>query len=233
MKVAVFGLEDFPLGKKSLSDERLSRLKEIFKSKKSTPLQIEFIPIEDVKDAEVVFSTEDKKTDLILSDLEYVQDRLNRDIPQEEKTLFNKAKDILEKEDFLFKHFNKEESKILRGFPLLTIMPVYLTKDKNCTDLSQDALKEIYHASGRVYFFTAADREARMWSIHNGETALGAAGCIHSDIKQGFIRAEVVSVDDILEAGHYNQVKNEGKVRLEDKDYIVKDGDYILFRANK
>lgn len=233
MKVAVFRLEDFPLGKKSLSDERLSRLKEIFKSKKSTPLQIEFIPIEDVKDAEVVFSKEDKKTDLVLSDLEYVQERLGKDIPQEEKVLFTKAKDILEKEEFLFKYLNKEELKILKGFPLLTVIPVYLIKDESGFDLSQDILKEIYYASGRIYFFTGGERESRMWSIHDGDTALEAAGCIHSDIKQGFVRAEVVSVDDILEAGHYNQVKNEGKVRLEDKDYIVKDGDYILFRANK
>lgn len=233
MKVAVFGLEDFPLGKKSLSDKRLPRLKEIFKSKKATPLQIEFVPIEEVKDAEVVLSKEDKKTDLILSDLEYVQDRLTKEIPAEEKALFNKAKEILEKEEFLYKHLSDAELKILRGFPLLTDLPVYLIKDDSSFDLSPDTLKEIYYASGRICFFTGAERESRMWSIHKGKTALEAAGCIHSDIQQGFIRAEVVNIDDLLAAGHYNQVKNEGKLRLEEKDYIVKDGDYILFRANK
>ena len=233
MKVAVFGLEDFPLGKKSLSDERLPRLKEIFKSKKATPLQIEFIPIEEVKDAEVVLSKEEKKTDLILSDLEYVQDRLTKEIPAEEKNLFNKVKEILEKEDFLYKHLSDAELKILKGFPLLTNLPVYLIKDDSSFDLSPDVLKEIYYASGRIYFFTGAERESRMWSLHKGKTAWEAAGCIHSAIQQGFIRAEVVNIDELLAAGHYNQVKNEGKVRLEEKDYIVQDGDYILFRANK
>ncbi|MFH1622781.1 MAG: DUF933 domain-containing protein [Candidatus Omnitrophota bacterium] len=233
MKVAVFSLEDFPLGKMSFSDERLAHLKEIFKSKKATPLQIDFVPIDEVKDAEVVLSKEEKKTDLVLTDLEYVQDRLTKDVPQEEKALFTKAKDVLEKEDFLSKYLNIEELKILKGFPLLTILPVYLIKDDINFDLSPEILKEIYYASGRIYFFTGGERESRMWSIRNGVTALEAAGCIHSDIQRGFIRAEVVSADDIVKAGHYNQVKNEGKVRLEEKDYVVQDGDYILFRANK
>ena len=232
MKVAIFSLDDFPLGKKNLPDERLSRLKEMFKSKKLTPIQIEFVSIGNIKDAEVVFSKEDKKTDLILTDLDYVQDRLNKDISQEEKTLFSKAKEILEKEEFLFSHFNQEELKILRGFPLITVLPIYLIKEETDFDLT-NVLKEIYSVSGRICFFTAGDRDARMWSIQKQTTALDAAGCIHSDIKQGFIRAEAVSIGDLLSAGHYNQVKNEGKVRLENKEYIVKDGDFILFRFNK
>jgi hypothetical protein len=233
MKVAVFGLEGFPLGKKSFADEKLDSLVEIFKSKKATPLQIEFVPIEEVKDAEVVLSREDKKTDLVLTDLEYVQDRLAKEISPEEKSLFTKADSILEKEDFLYKHFSSAELKLLKGFPLLTVLPVYLIPGDSNLDLSAQALKEIYYASGRIVFFTAGEKEARMWSIHKGDTALEAAGCIHSDIQQGFIKAEVVSVDDILTAGHYNQVKNEGKIRLEGKEYIVQDGDYIIIRANK
>lgn len=233
MKVAVFGLENFPLGKKSYSDERLGSLQEIFSSKKVTPLPIEFVSIEDAKDAEVILSKEDKRTDLVLTDLDYVQDRLTKEIPTEEKNLFTKAKDILEKEDFLFKHFNSGELKLLKGFPLLTIVPVYLIKDDSDFDLSQETLKEIYYASGRIVFYTGGEKDSRMWSIHKGETAWEAAGCIHSDIQQGFIRAEVVNVDEIIEAGHYNQLKNEGKVRLEEKDYVVQDADYIIFRSNK
>lgn len=232
MKVAVFGLESFPLGKKNVPDERLSRLAEISKSKKETPIQIEFVPIENIKDAEVLLSKDEKKTDLILSDLEYVQDRLTKEIPEQEKTLFSKAKEILEKEDFLSKHLSKEELKTLKGFPLLTALPLYLIKDESDFSPQKD-LKEIYYASGRICFFTAGEKEARVWSIHNGQTAWEAAGCIHSDIQQGFVRAEVISLDDLFSAGHLNQAKNEGKVRLEGKDYIVKDGDCILFRANK
>lgn len=232
MKVAVLGLENFPLGKKNIPDERLPRLSEISKSKKETPIQIEFVDMENIKDAEVLFSKDEKKTDLILSDLEYVQERLSKEIPEQEKTLFSKAKEILEKEEFLSKHLNKEELKALKGFPLLTVLPVYLIKKEEDFDPEGD-LRKIYYISGRICFFTAGEKEARMWSIHDGQTAWEAAGCIHSDIQQGFVRAEVVSLDDLFAAGHLNQAKNEGKVRLEGKDYIVKDGDCILFRANK
>lgn len=232
MKVVTFGLENFALGKKSLSDERLARLEEIFKSKKTSPLQIEFVPIEDIKDAEVIFSAQDKKMDLVLTDLDYVQERLTKDIPPQEKELFIKAKDILEKEEFLSRNLNQEELRILKGFPLLTILCVYLIKDENDID-EQKILKEIYYSSHRICFFTASEREARTWSLYKGQTAYDAAGCIHSDIQKGFIRAEVVNIEDLLLAGNYNQVKNEGKVRLENKDYVVQDGDFILFRFSK
>ena len=232
MKVAVFSLDDFPLGKKSFSDDRLEELQEIFKSKKITSLQIEFISIDHIKDAEVVVTSQDKKVDLILSDLEYVQDRLTKEIPPQEKELFEKSKSLLEQEKFLSSELNNEELKILKGFPVISCFPVYLLDNIEDID-DDDILKEIYFLSGRIYFFTGGEREVRMWSIHKGETAWEAASCIHSDIQQGFIRAEVVSVDEIIEAGHYNQVKNEGKIRLENKDYVVQDSDFILFRSNK
>ncbi|MDD5618664.1 MAG: DUF933 domain-containing protein [Candidatus Omnitrophica bacterium] len=232
MKIAVFSLEGFTFGKKNVADDRLPRLQEIFSSKKITPVQIEFVPMENIKDSEVVLAKEDQKTDLILSDLEYVQERLAKEIPPDEKTLFSKAKEVLEKEDFLFKNFNKEELKILKGFPLITALPVYLIKDQSDLE-SEGVFKNIYYASGRICFFTAGEKEARAWSIRDQETAHEAAGAIHSDIKQGFIRAEVTTLDELFQAGHYNQLKNEGKVRLENKEYIIKDGDLILFRSGK
>jgi len=232
MKVAVFGLEGFSFGKENVEDERLDHLQEVSNSKKITPVQIEFVPIENIKDAEVVLTLEDKKTDLILSDLDYVQDRLIKEIPPEEKTLFSKAKEILEKEEFLSQRLNKDELKILKGFPLLTTLPVYLIKGMEDFQDSE-IFKKIYYTSDRICFFTAGEKEARAWSIRNGETAHEAAGCIHSDIKQGFIRAEVTTLDELFQVGHYNQLRNEGKIRLEGKEYIIKDGDLILFRANK
>lgn len=232
MKVAIFDLEDFVFGKKNFFDPRLDELQELFKAKKTTPLQIEFISIDEIKDAEVVVSGEDKKLDLVLSDLEYVDDRLTKEIPPHEKELFEKSKSMLEQEHFLSSKLNQDELKILKGFPLLTTLPIYLLHAVDDVE-NQDVLGEIYSLSGRIFFFTAGEREARMWSIRRGETAWGAAGYIHSDIQQGFIRAEVVGVDELLAAGHYNQAKNEGKIRLENKEYIVKEGDVILFRFNK
>ncbi|MFC1752693.1 DUF933 domain-containing protein [Thermoproteota archaeon] len=234
MKVAVFGLENFDIGKYSLDDERLDGLEAVFKPKKTTTIQIDFVAMDEIKDAEVVLTSEEKRADLIITDLDYVSERLAKEIPDQEKALFTRMKETLEKEELLFPTLTEDERKTLKGYPLISRLPVCLAKGPaDSVELDDDILKEIYYASGRIGFFTGGPKDVRMWSVRKGTTAYEAAGCIHSDIQAGFIRAEVCSVDDILSAGHYNQVKNEGKVRLEEKDYIVQDGDYIIFLSNK
>lgn len=103
-------------------------------------------------------------------------------------------------------------------------------------DLEEDAKNRIVRTSfdllGQMVFFTAGDPEARAWPLRNGDTALKAAGTIHSDIERGFIRAEVVAFDDFKAAGSMQAAQKAAKVRLEGKDYRVKDGDIILFRFN-
>jgi len=85
---------------------------------------------------------------------------------------------------------------------------------------------------GLVSFFTVVHDEVRCWLIPKDTTALDGAGIIHSDMKKGFIRAEVLAYDDLIAAGGYQQAKKGAKVRLEGKDYIVGDGDVIYFRFN-
>jgi ribosome-binding ATPase YchF (GTP1/OBG family) len=85
---------------------------------------------------------------------------------------------------------------------------------------------------GLVSFFTVVHDEVRCWLIPKDMTALHGAGIIHSDMKKGFIRAEVLAYDDLIAAGGYQQAKKGAKVRLEGKDYIVRDGDVIYFRFN-
>lgn len=81
-------------------------------------------------------------------------------------------------------------------------------------------------------YFTAGEKEVRAWTIPQGATAPQAAGKIHTDFERGFIRAEVIAYDDYVECNGENGAKDAGKKRLEGKDYIVKDGDVILFRFN-
>jgi ribosome-binding ATPase YchF (GTP1/OBG family) len=83
-----------------------------------------------------------------------------------------------------------------------------------------------------ITFFTAGEKEVKAWTIKNGTTAKEAAGKIHSDIERGFIRAEVVDFDTFREIKSMNRIKELGKVRLEGKEYIVKDGDIVYFRFN-
>ena len=93
-------------------------------------------------------------------------------------------------------------------------------------------IKASYSLLGLINYFTAGEMEARAWTIVEGTKAPQAAGKIHSDIEKGFIRAEIVSFDDLEACGNQNAAKEKGLVRLEGKDYIMKDGDVTHFRFN-
>jgi len=91
-------------------------------------------------------------------------------------------------------------------------------------------IRATYDLMGLTSFFTAGEPEVRAWTIHKGTNAVKAAGAIHSDIEKGFIRAEVVRWDDLLAAGSLGAAREKAQVRLEGKDYLVQEGDVILFR---
>lgn len=88
-----------------------------------------------------------------------------------------------------------------------------------------------FHTLGLQTYLTAGPKEARAWTIHQGDTAPKAAGVIHTDFEKGFIKAEVVSYDDLVEAGSMAAAKAAGKVRMEGKDYVMHDGDVVEFRT--
>jgi len=90
----------------------------------------------------------------------------------------------------------------------------------------------VFEAKNIITFYTVVGKEARAWNIEKGTTAIEAAAKIHSDIAHGFIKAEVVSFDDLKETGSFNEAKHQGKVSLEGKEYEISDGDVIEFRFN-
>jgi ribosome-binding ATPase len=89
-----------------------------------------------------------------------------------------------------------------------------------------------FDALGLQTYLTAGPKEARAWTIHKGDTAPKAAGVIHTDFEKGFIKAEIVSYDDLMAAGSMADAKSAGKVRMEGKDYVMHDGDVVEFRFN-
>jgi GTP-binding protein YchF len=93
-------------------------------------------------------------------------------------------------------------------------------------------IKSAYHLLGLMSFLTAGEKEVRAWTIPQGTRAQNAAGTIHSDIERGFIRAEVVSYDNLTAAGSYAAARDKGLLRLEGKDYIMQEGDVVHFRFN-
>ena len=93
-------------------------------------------------------------------------------------------------------------------------------------------IKEGYSLLGLISYLTAGKQEVRAWTITKGTKAPQAAGKIHTDFEKGFIRAEVVSYDDLMSCGSMNAAKEKGLVRLEGKEYVMQDGDIVLFRFN-
>jgi ribosome-binding ATPase YchF (GTP1/OBG family) len=233
MKISAIGLPELNPGKHNIKDSRLDEVDSITKAKKKTYVQVEVVPEEDSIDADAILVVKDSASDLILKDLEFVETRLSRATEEAEKNLFNKLKGILEKEEFISRAaLSADEKKELVKYGLLTAKPVIVADGKDMEDknaLLSRALKE----SGFISFFTTGEKDTRAWLIRCGANAWEASGAIHSDIQQGFIRAEIIPFKDFMECGGENQAKQAGKMRLEPKEYIMQDCDLANFRFNK
>jgi ribosome-binding ATPase YchF (GTP1/OBG family) len=104
-------------------------------------------------------------------------------------------------------------------------------EDMGITESARDRLtRSAYEISSSISFFTVGTDEVRAWNIREGQSAVDAAGAIHSDLARGFIRAECFSYDDLIACGSEKGVHDKGRFRLEGKDYIVKDGDILSIR---
>ena len=95
-----------------------------------------------------------------------------------------------------------------------------------------ELIRKAYDLLGLASYFTAGEKEVRAWTFKKGMTAPQCAGVIHTDFEKGFIKAEIVSYDDLLSAGSVAHAREAGKYRLEGKEYVFKDGDVALFRFN-
>ena len=93
-------------------------------------------------------------------------------------------------------------------------------------------IRAAYHVLGLRTFFTFNDQEVRAWTIHGGDTASRAAGTIHTDFERGFIKAEMVNWEDLVKCGSVGHARETGHYRIEGRDYVVKDGDVLLFKFN-
>ena len=93
-------------------------------------------------------------------------------------------------------------------------------------------IRAVYHLLGLRTYLTTGEKESRAWTIHGGDKAPQAAGVIHTDFERGFIAAEVIHYDDLMALGSFTKAREAGKLRIEGKEYVVKDGDVIEFRFN-
>lgn len=233
MKISVFSLPEIALGKQNVKDCRLDEVYKITNSKKKTYAQVELVGENSILDADAVLVNKSSVADLILKDLELLETRLSRTEDDAEKALLEKLKKILEEEKTIFNSgLNAEEKEKISMYGLWTNRPLVAAEEKDLEDLN-NLLARALTDSGYITFFTTGEKETRAWLIKAGTNAWEAAGAVHSDMQKGFIRAEIISLNDFLAAGGENQAKQQGKLRLEQKDYVMQYGDLANFRFNK
>lgn len=228
------GTDIFSQGKANLVDERIKTLKQMFNSAKEVYIQVDIVIDEGkIFETDGIICPENKKLDIVVSDMEFVETRLGRSGDDAEKGLLNRFKEHLDREGLLFElSLTEEEKKIISGYSLLSIRPVLLALAQDLENKEKLLLKA-YAFFGYISFFTAGDKDAHGWSIKKGATAWDAAGAIHSDIQKGFIRAEAASYQDLIADGGLSKARSNNHLRLEMKEYVVQDGDYLLIRTNK
>lgn len=231
MKASVFGIPDFPFGKKALPEARLKRIAELYKAQKVTNIQVDFVTEKDLKVSDVIVCLDEKKLDLMIWDMEIIEGKQERQPLQEDAALLKKAQELLESETPLScGDFSDAQRTWLANNNFVTIKPVVFVERRALDDLPS-LVRRVYDESGRICFLTGGVKEARAWEIKKGATAVEAAHVIHSDLARGFIRAEVMAFEALDRSGNVNQAKNDGALRQEGKEYKVCDGDVMEFKS--
>ena len=233
MKLALSGIQGIPFGKRNIKDPRLDEAHRLVEADKKTYAQVDLIGEDKLSDADAILTTREGLPDLILKDLEFVETRLGRNPPEAEQAALLKLKATLENERCASAAaLTSEESQAVVAHNLCTNRPVIVAEAGELPEpdaLFVRALRE----AGYISYLTVGGKENRAWPIRRGATAWEAAGAIHSDIQKGFIRAEIISYADFIQAGGETQAKRAGKLRLETKTYVVQDYDLVNFRFNK
>lgn len=225
MKIGIIGFKP-QKDKINFVDKRLDKLEVFFKAKKKTYISINLVT-DNLIDSDGIVCLESEKLELIFKDLELVEKYIESQ--PEKKELFIKIKEALEKEKFISElDLSEQDKQFLANLNLISLKPVYLLKAQE--NLTHE-IGEIIKTLGYISYFTAGEKEARAWLIKKGILASKAAGEIHSDIEQGFIKVEVVNWPDIEKAQTVHDLKPV--MHLEGKEYVVQDGDSLIFRFNK
>jgi ribosome-binding ATPase len=233
MKICLFGITGIGLGTHNLKDPRLDQIDRLVEAKKKTYVQVEVVDEKGLIEADAILVDRGSRTDLILRDLELVETRLGREPSAAEKAALMKVSAALESEVTVREaELGEEDRGALAVHSFLTSKAV-VTAQEGELAAPEGLLLRAHREAGYISFLTVGGKENRAWEVRAGETAWEAAGAIHSDIQKGFIRAEIVSFQDLVEAGGETQAKRAGKQRLETKQYVMKDYDVVNFRFNK
>jgi len=233
MKFCLFGISGITLGKHNIKDPRLDQADKLVEAQKKTYAQVDIVEEKELLTVDAILTGRASLSDLLMKDLEAVETRLGRDLSKSEKAVLQKLADaLLSEKPVSAVGLTADELKAISAHNFYSNKPVIVAEEAELT--APDALMvRAFKESGYVSFLTVGGKENRAWPIRAGTTAWEAAGTIHTDIQKGFIRAEIISFADFVQAGGETQAKRAGKQRLELKTYVMEDYDVVNFRFNK
>lgn len=223
-------------------EKRLDRAKKALKADKKYQFEIEVLEkikkaLEQGKCARTVELSEEEKDiikDAFLLTIKpslYIANISEKDIGKQDNEYVAKVKEYAKTENAKVITLCvkiEEELSVLEGEEKKEMLEAIGLEESGLDKV----VKESYDLLGLMSFITAGEPEVRAWTIKKGTKAPEAAGKIHSDIQRGFIKAEIVSYDELIKEGSMNAVKEKGLLRMEGKEYIMQDGDIVLFRFN-
>lgn len=233
MKICAYGLPGIPPGKHNVKDPRLDQADKLVEAKKKIYAQVDVVGDEEALKADAIATSAGNLLELVMQDLEFVETRLARNPPAPEAAVLQKMKAALEAERCISSAgITPEEWLLTEAHAFLTAKPVVVGSDDELQRFDE-FLVRVLAESGVICFLTVGGIENRAWPIRKGLTAPEAAATIHTDLLKSFIRAEVIGWDDFIAAGGEKQAKHAGKLRLEQRAYVMQDYDVVNFRVNK
>ena len=233
MKIALIGVTGVPLGRHNVKDARLDQIDQLVEAKKKTYAQVDVAGEADALTADAIVVSPEKRLDLIIQDLEFVETRLGRNPPEAERAVLEKIKSCLESDRMMSAAgLSSEEAQTVDAHAFVTMKPIVVAEAAD-VERFDEFLVRVVTESGYISFLTVGGAENRAWLIKKGTTAVDAGGSIHTDIQKGFIRAEIIAFADAIDAGGETQAKRANKLRLETKQYVMQDCDLTNFRFNK
>ena len=226
MQIFNYGL-NIQQGKYPYKDSCFKKLADKFSPGKLSPYTVEFTEQDPEKADAVVFDI-NKRLDLIVGDLEKIENRALRSESEEEKRILKNAQEALEKEKFICDlEVPEAENIFLKQLQLISSKPALGKAEPFEID---SLIAELIQKSGLLLFFTAGKKEVRAWPLKKGLNILEAAGKIHSDLKRGFIKAEIVNCSELDKFFNMAEARSRGLVKVVDRDYIVSENDIIEIR---
>ena len=229
MKIACAGLE-LPRGKMKYDDRLFAGFVEKFKPAKVSPYYFEFLP-DDYGSADVIAIANECVLDLLIPDMERIEGRLSKtENPSERRALTRCLEQLENQMPICDLPLDNAERAIVKALGLLSLTPtiVYEGTSPDANTVCREGMEK----AGMMFFYTVGKQEVHAWLVEKDSDAITCAGKIHSDLARGFIKAELVSCEDMMTAHNMQDARSRKLTKLVDRDYTIPMNSILDIRFN-